>query len=99
MQARKWISNAREVVSATPKAERATELQIREGQEPVVKTLGVSWNSLEDTFTITTAKASMELHLTKRNVLRKIATIFDLLGFVGPFVMKAKILLQELWWR
>ena len=82
MQARKWVSNAPEVVSATPKAERATELQISEGQEPVVKTLGVSWNSLEDTFTVITAKASTELHLTKRNVLRKIATIFDPLGFV-----------------
>ena len=98
-QARKWISNAPEVISVTPKAERATELQISEGQEPVVKTLGVSWNSLEDTFTITTAKASAELHLTKWNVLRKIATTFDPLGFVGPFVVKAKILLQELWSR
>ena len=77
MQARKCISNAPEVVAATPKAERATELQISEGQEPVVKTLGVSWNSLGDTFTITTAKLSAELHLIKQNVLRKIATIFE----------------------
>ena len=82
-------------------AERATELQISEGQEPVVKTLGISWNSVEDTSTtcISTAKVSGELHLTKRNVLRKIATIFDPLGFVGPFVVKAKILLQEVWSR
>ena len=42
---------------------------------------------------------SAELPLTKRNVLRKIATIFDPPGFVGPFVVKAKILLQELWSR
>jgi len=74
---RKCISNAPEVVAATPKAERTTELQISEGQEPVVKTLGVSWNSLGDTFTITTAKVSAELHLIKQNVLRKIATIFE----------------------
>ena len=80
-------------------AERVTELQISEGQEPVVKTLGISWNSVEDTFTISTAKVSGELHLTKWNVLRKIVTIFDPRGFVGPFVLKAKILLQELWSR
>jgi len=52
MQARKWVSNSLEVVAATPEADRATELLITAGQEPVVKTLGVSWNSTEDTFTI-----------------------------------------------
>ena len=36
MQPRKWISNSPEVVAATPEADRATELQITEGQEPVV---------------------------------------------------------------
>ena len=99
MQARKWISNSTEVIAATPVDERATELQTSEGQEPVVKTLGISWNSVEDTFTISTAKVSRELHLTRQNVLRKIATIFDPFGFVGPFVVKAKILIQELWSR
>ena len=32
-------------------------------------------------------------------MLRKVATVFDTLGFVGPYVIKAKILLQELWTR
>ena len=99
MQARKWISNFPEVVSATPEADRATELQITEGQEPVVKTLGISWNSTEDTFNISTANVPTEFSLTKRNVLRRVATVFDPLGFVSPFVMKAKVMLQELWSR
>ena len=58
------------------------------GQEPVVKTFGIYWNSTE-----------VQLPVTKRNVLRKAATVFDLLGSVGTFVSKAKILLQELWRR
>ena len=99
MKARKWESNSLEVVAATPEADRATELPITVGQEPVVKTLGISWNSTEDTFTISAANISPELPVTKRNVLRKVATVFDLLGFVAPFVIKAKILLQELWTR
>lgn len=99
MQARKWVSNSLEVVAATPEADRATELSITAGQEPVVKTLGVSWNITEDTFTISAANISTELPVTKLNVLRKVATVFDPLGFVGPFVIKAKILLQELWAR
>ena len=97
MQARKWMSNYPEVVAATPEADRATELQITEGQEPVVKTLGIAWNSTEDTFTISTARVTMEVQLTKRDVLRKAATTFDPLGLVSPFVVKAKLLLQELW--
>lgn len=97
MQARKWVSNSLEVVAATPEADRATELLITAGQEPVVKTLGVSWNSTEDTFTILLANISTELPVTKRNVLRKVVTIFDPFGSVGPFVIKAKILPQELW--
>ena len=42
MKARKWISNSPEVVQGTPEDDRATELQITEGQELVVKTLGIS---------------------------------------------------------
>ena len=99
MKARKWVSNSLEVVAATPEADRATELPITVGEEPVVKTLGISWNSTEDTFTISAANISAELPVTKRNVLRKVATVFDQLEFVGPFVIKAKILLQEQWTR
>ena len=69
------------------------------GQEPVVKTLGISWNSTEDTSTISASNKSTELPVTKRNVLRKVATVFDPFGFVGPFVIKAKILIQQLWSR
>ena len=97
MKARKWVSNSLEVVAATPETDRATELPINVGQEPVVKTYGISWNSTEDTFTISNANISAELPVTKRNVLSKVATVFDPLGFVGPFIIKAKILIQELW--
>lgn len=35
--------------------------------------------------------------LTKRILLKEIASIFDPLGFLAPFIIKAKILLQEVW--
>ena len=37
--------------------------------------------------------------LTKRSILRRVTKVFDPLGFVSPFVLRAKILLQELWTR
>ena len=99
MHARKWISNSPKVIEAIPTEERATEIVINSGQDPVIKTLGISWNSTEDLFTVTASPVSPDFQTTKRNVLRKVATIFDPLGFVCPYVIVAKILLQELWMR
>ena len=99
MHARKWISNSPKVIEAIPTEERATEIVINSGQDPVIKTLGISWNSTEDLFTVTASLVSPDFQTTKRNVLRKVATIFDPLGFVCPYVIVAKILLQELWTR
>ena len=99
MQARKWISNSPEVVEKIPAEERATEIVIDSGQDPITKTLGISWSSTKDEFTVTASPVSPGFQTTKRNILRKIATIYDPLGFVCPYVVVVKILLQELWIR
>ena len=85
------------VIEAIPTEERATEIVINGGQAPITKTLGISWNSTEDVLTVTASAVSLEFQITKRKVLRKVATIFDPLGFVCPYVIMAKILLQGLW--
>ena len=99
MQARKWISNSPKVVSATPEEDRATQLSLNDSKDPVVKTLGLSWESKEDVLSVSAADGPPDTLMTKRNVLKKIAAVFDPLGFVSPFVVVAKILLQELWTR
>ena len=88
--------NSPKVIEAIPTEEGATEIVINSGQDPITKTLGISWNSTEDMFIITASAVSPEFQTTKRNVLRKVATIFDPLGCVCPYVIMAKILLQEL---
>ena len=35
--------------------------------------------------------------LTKRNFLKKIATLFDPVGFLAPFTIRAKVMIQEMW--
>ena len=42
-------------------------------------------------------RTSDDMKYTKRNFLRKIATLFDPLGLLAPFTIRAKILLQEKW--
>ena len=99
MKARKWLSNSSEVIAAIPEADRATDLKISQSQDPTVKTLGVSWNSIKDTFSVSTSLANQDSPQTKRTILKRIATVFDPLGFVSPYVMLAKVILQELWAR
>lgn len=38
-----------------------------------------------------------KIYTTKRSILSDISKIFDLLGLVGPVIVKAKIILQKLW--
>ncbi len=99
MQARKWVFNSPKVIKAIPTEERAKEIVINSDQDPITKTLGISWNSTEDVFTVTASPLAPEFQTMKRNVLREVATIFDPLGFVCPYVIAAKTLVQEIWMR
>ena len=75
------------------------EIKVPQSQTEA-KVLGVSWNCKEDVlkhkFEIEAVKSCLT-DLTKRKILSKIARIYDPIGFVSPFLVRAKIKLQELW--
>ncbi|XP_033116625.1 uncharacterized protein LOC117116658 [Anneissia japonica] len=96
MKARKWLSNSKEVLEAIPEDQRAKELKLNESELPSVKTLGLMWKAESDVFVFRGPGGSIE-NMTKRNILSKIATLFDPLGFISPVIISAKIMLQELW--
>ncbi|XP_045463791.1 uncharacterized protein LOC123673349 [Harmonia axyridis] len=62
------------------------------------ETLGIYWNSTSDCF-IYNSQLSLDYPnpVTKRNILSTISQIFDPLGLLGPVIVQAKILLQQLW--
>lgn len=62
-----------------------------------VKTLGVLWNPNQDVFQYVSKIKINSQFLTKRVVLSIISQIFDPLGLIGPILVRAKIILQELW--
>ena len=99
MEARKWVSNSKQVLAAIPEEHRASELVIRNAEQPVTKTLGISWFSEEDTLSVPAPPMTASVAVTKRNVLKNIATIFDPLGLISPAIIKGKMLLQSLWSR
>ena len=73
--------------------------QYFEPETSVTKLLGMYWNSAEDVFLFKGIDLDnkKEFIYTKRNVLSLIARLFDPIGLINPFVMYAKILLQEIW--
>ena len=96
MHPRKWLSNFKKVLREIDTKDRAKKIDLSKDDLPSVKTLTVVWSASSDQFFFSEA-ALVELILTKRKFLTKILTLFDPLGFVTPFVVRAKILMQEFW--
>ena len=97
MYARKWLSNEPEVLRNVPSSDCATEVDLDRGELPPVKTLGVLWCPEEDVFKFQVNQPSKKHDLTKRSFLKSIATLFDPLGLLSPYTVRAKVLLQEMW--
>ena len=63
--------------------------------EPEKKILGVKWNTETDELTFAVASVE-DVRYTRRGLLSKLAGVFDPLGLASPFIIKAKILTQQL---
>ncbi|XP_046551203.1 uncharacterized protein LOC124260924 [Haliotis rubra] len=97
MRPRKWLSNSHEVLSQIPVEERLSEVKLDSGYLPSTKTLGLMWVAERDVFTFTSNLPALNNTISKRIFLRQIAKLFDPLGFLAPFTVRAKIILQEMW--
>ena len=97
MHARKWISNSAEVLAHVPPDDRAGQINLEEGVLPTTKTLGVTWQAADDVFRFVSKPPTHPLVFTKRAFLKKLATLFDPIGFVAPFVVLGRIIFQEMW--
>ena len=98
MKPRKWVSNSAELLKSIPAEDRAAQLDLSQGELPSLKTLGVSWDGQDDSFFFCFQPPDLTSQLiTKRFFLARVATVFDPLGFLTPFVMQAKVLMQECW--
>ncbi|MEW8119969.1 MAG: A17 family peptidase, partial [Candidatus Thiodiazotropha sp.] len=97
MHARKWLSNSLRVIAQIPTQDRKAEVDLDHNELPSAKTLGVWWLAQEDVFTFKENAPDGNTVFTKRKFLKKIATLFDPLGLLAPYTIRAKILLQEMW--
>ena len=96
MYPRKWLSNSKNVLEEIDLQDRAKQIDLSLDDLPSVKTLGVMWSASSDEFSFCKTILEESAVLTKRKFLSKISTLFDPLGFLTPFTVRAKILMQEI---
>lgn len=82
-------------MDSVPEIDRETKDLLSFDSKSSVKTLGVQWCPSEDNFHYNICLSNSTV--TKRNILSDVAKIFDPLGWISPCVIKAKILIQSLW--
>ncbi|GFU59406.1 reverse transcriptase domain-containing protein [Nephila pilipes] len=104
MKLRKWNSNDQALMKTWEYEGLETHPRHSENDSGVQssKVLGIPWNVIHDYFTID-VKGLLELDtskpVTKRIVLQSAGKIYDPVGFLSPYTIKLKCLLQELWLR
>ena len=77
----KWLSNDHGVLATVPEADRVASVTNLDLEElPEERTLGILW----------------DVPATRLGILSVASSLYDPLGFVAPFVLPAKALLQRL---
>ena len=95
----KFVCNDKRVLATIPTSEHAEkvkslDLQAENSTLPVERALGVQWCVESDLF-----QFHVTLHdqpLTRRGILSTTASVFDPLGFIAPFILLGKQILQEM---
>lgn len=92
----KWCANHPELLNAISPNDREQKVVV--GDCETIKTLGLTWQPTTDEFVFSIERIfNNERPITKRSILSDIARLYDPLGLTGPIIVKAKVMLQNLW--
>ncbi|XP_040928808.1 uncharacterized protein LOC114866078 isoform X1 [Betta splendens] len=93
----KFVSNSKPVLKSVPEEECADSVKTLDmalGDPLCERALGVQWCISSDDFQF---RITVKEHpLTRRGVLSTVASVYDPLGFLAPFVLRGKQILQKL---
>ena len=93
----KFTSNSEEVLKSIRDEDRRKNVSDEAlifGKLPENKALGVKWNISKDTLGVQTKIA--ENPSTRRGLLSVLSSIYDPLGLRGPFLLKGRLIIQQL---
>ncbi|XP_067945160.1 uncharacterized protein [Watersipora subatra] len=91
----KFISNSSAILTALPESERSVQnTELFAGNLPEQRTLGLQWSTRNDVFKfINNVKTKPD---TKRGILSVVSQLYDPLGFIAPFTLTGKLILQKI---
>jgi len=90
----KWASNCPRLLSNV--GDKQNKITII-SDHTCSRVLGIRWDHSEDSLHFSHETSVSQHNVSKRTILSEIARLFDPLGFLGPVIVIAKIILQELW--
>ena len=93
----KFTSNSREVLETIPEDDRAKglkNLDLHQNSLPMEGALGVQWCVETDSFQFRITL--QDKPLTRRGILSTVSSVYDPLGFLAPFILIGKQILQQL---
>ena len=91
----KFLSSHKEVLEALPQSEVSPSATLQLDVEKLERALGISWDTLNDVFTF--VEKLKKNPPSKLGILSTASSLFDPLGFLIPFLLVARLLLQDLW--
>lgn len=94
LELRKWSSNDPSLLPSATECE--DKFFIEPEGESEKRVLGLVWSSKEDAFSVQVNTIDNKV-ITKRNMLSNIAKLYDPLGLLSPFTIRAKVMMQSLW--
>ena len=97
MRLHKFISNSKEVIATINPEDRAKELKdldLNSDSLPVEHALGIQWCVETDSFQFRITLQDKPLR--RRGILSTVSSVYDPLGFLAPFILTGKQILQQL---
>ena len=95
----KFVSNSKELLEHIPTSEQASvmhSIDLTLDDLPIERALGIQWNTSLDTLQFTTNCSTTQKIVNRRGALSIIASLYDPLGCVAPFVLVGKLILQKM---
>ncbi|XP_032363653.1 uncharacterized protein LOC116677092 [Etheostoma spectabile] len=93
----KFVSNNYAVLQSLPSSECAIDTKTKDltfTDIPLERALGIHWNIEADSFRFNNTLKDQPA--TRRGILSTVASIYDPLGFLAPYVLTGKKILQEM---
>ena len=97
----KFVSNVPEVTTALNPDNRESNPSVKDickSPDQSSHVLGLRWDHVKDTLVVSRGvDRPLDKAITQRTVLSFVSSVFDPIGLVAPYTVKARLLLKDIW--